>query len=148
MLLGVRGAGAAAIGDGAFRAPPGAGPLRVKALEAPRATRFASSCLGAPMRRGPPALSVHRAGIFALFLLPEGRPRRFAPELDPAVAEEAEGSICLGALRKKWHWRKRVRCRRSRGGCIKGAWPASMRQISARESKCWHSALQRSDVLS
>jgi hypothetical protein len=72
MLPGERGAGAAAISDGTFRAPPGAGPLRVKALEAPGAARFASSCLGAPMRRGPPAPGIHRAGIFALFLLPGG----------------------------------------------------------------------------
>jgi hypothetical protein len=53
------------------------------------------------MRRGPPAPGVHRAGIFALFLLPGGRPRCFAPELDPAVAEEAEGSICLGGIEKE-----------------------------------------------
>jgi hypothetical protein len=88
-----RGAGAAAIGDGAFKAPPGAGPRRVKALEAPGAARFALSYLGAPMHRGPPAPGVHQAGIFALFLLPGGCPRRFAPELDPAAAEEVEGSI-------------------------------------------------------
>jgi hypothetical protein len=70
-------------------------------LEAPGVARFASSCLGAPMRRGPLALGVHRAGIFALFLLPGGHPWRFTPELDPAAAEEAEGSIAWGALRKK-----------------------------------------------
>jgi sugar/nucleoside kinase (ribokinase family) len=40
-------------------------------------------------------------GIFALFLLPRGRPRRFAPELDLAVAEEAEGSICLGGVEEE-----------------------------------------------
>jgi hypothetical protein len=118
MLPGERGASAAATGDGAFRAPPGAGPRRVKALEAPGAVRFASSCLGTPMRRGPLAPGVHRAGIFAMFLLPGGRPRCFTPELDPATAEEEEGSIARGALRKKQHWRKRVRCRRCRGGCI------------------------------
>jgi hypothetical protein len=95
MLPGERGAGAAAIGDGTFRAPPGARPQRVRALEVPGAARFASSCLGAPMCRGPPAPSVHWAGIFALFLLPGGRLRHFAPELDPIAAEEAEGSICL-----------------------------------------------------
>jgi hypothetical protein len=93
MLLGARGAGAAATGDGVFRAPPGAGPRRVKALEVPGAARFATPCIGAPMRRGPLAPGIHRAGTFALFLLPRGRPRRFAPELDPVVAEEAEGSI-------------------------------------------------------
>jgi hypothetical protein len=70
------------------------------------------------MRRGPPAPGVHRAGIFALFPLPEGRPRRFAPELDPVAAEELEGSISSGARRKKWHWRKEVKCRRSRGDSI------------------------------
>jgi hypothetical protein len=37
-------------------------------------------------------------GIFALYLLPEGRPRHFAPELDPAAAEEAKGSIRLGSI--------------------------------------------------
>jgi hypothetical protein len=101
MLPRERGAGAGATGDGAFRAPPGAGPRRVKALEVPEVARFASSCIGAPMRRGPPAPGVHQAGTFALFLLPGGRPRRFIPELDPAAAEEAEGSIAWGALRKK-----------------------------------------------
>jgi hypothetical protein len=50
------------------------------------------------MCRGPPAPGVHRAGIFALLLLPGGRPRRFAPELNLAVAEEAEGSIGLGSI--------------------------------------------------
>jgi hypothetical protein len=70
------------------------------------------------MRRGPPVPGVHRAGIFALFPLPGGHPRRFAPELDPAAAKEAEGSISLGAWRKKWHWRKEVKCQRSRGDSI------------------------------
>jgi hypothetical protein len=101
MLPEERGAGVAATGDGAFRAPLGAGPRRVKALEVPGAARFASSYIGAPMRRGPPARGVHRAGTFALFLLPRGRPRCFIPELDPATAKEAEGSIAWGALRKK-----------------------------------------------
>jgi hypothetical protein len=70
MLPGARGAGTAASGDGEFRVPPGAGPQRVRAPEAPGAARFASSCLSAPMRRGPPAPGVHRAGTFALFRLP------------------------------------------------------------------------------
>jgi hypothetical protein len=96
MLPGERGAGATAIGDGASRAPLGARPRRVRAWEVPGAARFASSFLGASMLRGPPALGVHRVGIFALFLLPRGRPWRFAPELDPAAAVEAEGSIGLG----------------------------------------------------
>jgi hypothetical protein len=82
------------------------------------ATRFASSCLGAPMRRGPPAPGVHWAGIFALFPLPGGRPRRFTPELDPAAAEELEGSMSSGVWKQKWHWRKEVKCRRSRGASI------------------------------
>jgi hypothetical protein len=91
MLPGARGAGAATSGDGEFRAPLRAGPLRVRAPEVPEAARFASSCLGAPMRRGPPAPGVHRAGIFTLFPLPGGRPRRLAPELGPAAAAESEG---------------------------------------------------------
>jgi hypothetical protein len=70
------------------------------------------------MRRGPPAPGVHQARTFALFPLPEGRLRCFAPELDPAAAEELEGSMSLGARRKKWHWRKEVKCRRSRGDSI------------------------------
>jgi hypothetical protein len=53
------------------------------------------------MRRGPPAPGVHRAGIFALFLLLGGRPRRFAPELDFVAAEEAEGSIGLGSVEEE-----------------------------------------------
>jgi hypothetical protein len=115
-LPGARGAGAAASGDGKFRAPPHAGPLRVRAPEVLEAAWFASSCLGAPMQRGPLAPSVHRARIFTLFPLPEGRSRRLAPELGPAAA--TEGSISLGAWRKKWHWRKEVKCRRSRGDSI------------------------------
>jgi hypothetical protein len=112
------GVGATASGDGEFRAPPGAGPLRVRAPKAPGAAQFALSCLGAPMRRGPPAPGVHRAGIFTLFPLPGGRPRRFALELDPAVAEELEGSMSSGAWRKKWHQRKEVKCQRPRGDSI------------------------------
>jgi hypothetical protein len=46
-----------------------------------------------------------------------GRPRCFAPELDPAAAE-LEGSMSLGAWKQKWHWRKEVKCRRSRGRSI------------------------------
>jgi hypothetical protein len=53
------------------------------------------------MRRGPPAPGIHRAGIFALFLLLGGRPRCFALELDPAAAEEAEGSIFLGGVEEE-----------------------------------------------
>jgi hypothetical protein len=53
------------------------------------------------MRRGPLAPGVHRAGIFALFLLPGGRPWRFAPELNLAAAVEAEGSICLGGVEEE-----------------------------------------------
>jgi hypothetical protein len=71
----------------------GAGPQRVKALEVPGAARSTVPYIGAPMRRGPPAPSVHRAGTFALFLLPGGRPRRFVPEPDLTAAEEAEGSM-------------------------------------------------------
>jgi hypothetical protein len=52
--------------------------------------------MGAPRRKGPPASGAHMAGTFSLFLLPEGRPRCFAPKLVPAVVEEAEGSIGLG----------------------------------------------------
>jgi hypothetical protein len=46
-------------------------------------------------------MGVHRAGIFALFLLPGGRLRRFTPELDPAATVEAEGSICLGGIEEE-----------------------------------------------
>jgi hypothetical protein len=53
------------------------------------------------MRRGPPALGVHRAGTFALFLLPGGRPRCFIPELNSVAAEEVEGSIGLGSVGKE-----------------------------------------------
>jgi hypothetical protein len=40
-------------------------------------------------------------GTFSLFLLPRGRPRCFAPELVPAAAEEAEGSIGLGVVEEE-----------------------------------------------
>jgi hypothetical protein len=63
---------AAATGDGAFRATPGAGPRRVKAMEVPGVAWFAAPYVGAPMRRGPLAPGVHRAGTFVLFLLPGG----------------------------------------------------------------------------
>jgi hypothetical protein len=53
------------------------------------------------MHRGPLAPGVHRAGTFALFLLPRGRPRRFLPELDPVAAEEAEGSIAWGSTEEE-----------------------------------------------
>jgi hypothetical protein len=53
------------------------------------------------MRRGSLAPGVHRAGTFTLFLLPGGRPRCFIPELDPAAAEEAEGSIAWGSVEEK-----------------------------------------------
>jgi hypothetical protein len=98
MLPEARGAGAGARGDDAFIAPPGAGPQRVRALEVPGAARFAVPRMGAPRRKGPPAPGAHRAGTFSLFLLPGGRPRRIAPELVPAAAEEAEGSIGLGVV--------------------------------------------------
>jgi hypothetical protein len=101
MLPEARGAGTAASGDGEFRAPPRTGPLRARAPEVPEAARFASPCLGAPMRRGLSAPGVHRAGTFALFPLPGGRPRRFAPELDPAAAAELEGSMSSGARKQK-----------------------------------------------
>jgi hypothetical protein len=55
------------------------------------------------MCRGPLALGIHRARIFTLFSLLRGHPRRFAPVLDPAAVTEVEGSISLGAWRKKWH---------------------------------------------
>jgi hypothetical protein len=85
---------AAAAGEDTIGAPPGAGPRRVKAMEVAGAAWFATPCVGAPMRRGPPAPGIHRAGTFVLFWLPGWRPRRFTPELaDPAAAEEAEGSI-------------------------------------------------------
>jgi hypothetical protein len=96
MLPEERGAGATANGDDEFRA----GPRRVRAPEVPWAAWLASSGLGTPMRRGPSAPGIHRAGTFSLFLLPGGRPRRFVPELGPA-AEELEGSMSLGARVEK-----------------------------------------------
>jgi hypothetical protein len=89
----------AATSDGVFRAPPGAGPRRVKAMEVPGVAWFVAPCIGALMRKGPLAPGVRRAGTFVLFRLPRGRPRRFAPELaDLAAVEEAEGSIARGDI--------------------------------------------------
>jgi hypothetical protein len=86
--------------DGVVRAPPSAGPRRVKAMEVLGATRFSTPCIRAPLCRGPPAPGAQRAGTFGLFLLPGGRPRCFAPELEDPAVEEAEGSMswgrCLG----------------------------------------------------
>jgi hypothetical protein len=36
-----------------------------------------------------------------LFLLPRGFPRRFTPELDSAMAEEAEGSMGSGSIKEE-----------------------------------------------
>jgi hypothetical protein len=96
MLPKARGAGAAARGNGEFKAPPCVGPLRVRAPEVPEAARIASLYLGTPMRRGPLALGVHWAGIFVPLPLPGGRPRRFVPELGPVAAAELEGSMARG----------------------------------------------------
>jgi hypothetical protein len=101
MLPEARGAGAATSGDGKFRAPPRAGPRRVRAPEVLEAAWLTSPCLGAPMRRGPPALGIHWAGTFAFFPLPRGHPRRFAPELGLAVAEELEGSMSSGEWKQE-----------------------------------------------
>jgi hypothetical protein len=58
---------------------------------------FSVPSIGAPMCKGPPAPGAQRAGTFGLFLLPGGRPRRFALELeDAAAAEEAERSMARG----------------------------------------------------
>jgi hypothetical protein len=97
----VRGAGTAAKGDGAFRAPPGARPRRDRALEVPGAARFAVPRIDAPRRKGLPVPGAHWGGTFSLFLLPGGRPQCFAPELVPAAAEEAEGSIGLGVVEEE-----------------------------------------------
>jgi hypothetical protein len=120
MLPGRRGAGVVTNGDGEFRAPLGAGPRRVRAPETPGAAQFVSLRLGAPMRRGPSAPGAHRAGTFAALPLPGERPRHFSPELGPAAAEEAEGSMSSGegAWKKEWRWRMEVKCRRSRGNSI------------------------------
>jgi hypothetical protein len=98
MLPAKRGASIATTnGDGVFRAPPGAGPRSVKAMEVPEVMRFSAPCVGAPMHRGPSAPGAQRVGTFSLFLLTGGCPRCFAPELeDPVVAEEAEGSMARG----------------------------------------------------
>jgi hypothetical protein len=98
MLPAKRGASIATTnGDGAFRAHPGAGPRSVKAIEVPGVTRFSAPCVGARMRRGPPAPGAQRVGTSSLFLLTGGCPRCFAPELeDPMAAEEAEGSMARG----------------------------------------------------
>jgi hypothetical protein len=58
---------AATSSDGAFRAPPGAGPRRVKAIEVLEAARYSAPYVGAPRRRGPAALGAQRAGTFGLF---------------------------------------------------------------------------------
>jgi hypothetical protein len=98
MLPAERGAGIATTsGDGAARAPPGARPRRVKALEVPGAMGFSVPYADAPMRKGPPAPGAAMAGTFSLFRLPRGRLRRFAPALeDPAAAEEVERSMAQG----------------------------------------------------
>jgi hypothetical protein len=73
----------------------------------PGAARFSAPCIGASMRRGPLTPGAQRAGTFGLFLLPGGRPRRFAPELEDPAAEVSwevvvleEASEVPRALRK------------------------------------------------
>jgi hypothetical protein len=78
MLLAGWGACATATGDGAFRAPPSARPRMVKAMEVPGAARFATPDIGAPMRRGPLAPGIHRAGTF-LVPAARGAPTAFHP---------------------------------------------------------------------
>jgi hypothetical protein len=101
---------AIATGDGAFRAPPGAGPRRVKAMEVPGAAWFAAPYGGAPMRRGPPAPGVHRAGTFVLFRLPGGA-RGVSPPIlqiqrqrrrqkDPLLGEVSEEEVVLEEVGK------------------------------------------------
>jgi hypothetical protein len=101
MLPEARGAGTATTGDGAFRAPLGAGPRRVNALEVPGAARFASPCIDAPMRRGPPALGVHWAGTFALFLLPGGARGALSPSPIQRRRRRWRDPLLGEALRKK-----------------------------------------------
>jgi hypothetical protein len=149
MLPGERGAGTAANGDGEFRAPPSARPRRVRAPEVPGAARFASPCLGAPMRRGPPAPDVHRAGIFALFPLPGGRPRRFALELGPAVAEEAEGSISLGSVGEEVALEEEGEAPEvSRRRYLRGAAGVVMSNLRAgTEALAWRSVVKRRAIM-
>jgi hypothetical protein len=86
-------------GDGAARAPPAAGPRRVRAKEVLVAARFSVPRVGTPMRRGPPALGAPMAGTFGLFRLPRGRPRCFFPASEnPVAVEEEEGSMAQGKL--------------------------------------------------
>jgi hypothetical protein len=63
--------------------------------------RFSVPRISALRRKRPPAPGAHRAGTFSLFLLHGGRPRHFAPELVPAAAEEAKGSIGLGVIEEE-----------------------------------------------
>jgi hypothetical protein len=81
-------------GDGATRAPPGAGSRRVKALEFPEMAWFSMLRVGAPMRRGPPVPGAPMAGTFGLFRLLRWHPWSFVPVPDdPVATEEAEGSM-------------------------------------------------------
>jgi hypothetical protein len=98
MLPAERGADIAATsGDGAAKAPPGAGPRRVRAEEALGAARFSVPRTGALMHRGPLAPGTPTAGTFGLFLLPKGRPRRLFPGPEhPAAVEEEDGSMAHG----------------------------------------------------
>jgi hypothetical protein len=98
MLPGKQGAGAAATGYGAFRAPPGAGPRRVKALEALGAARFASSCLGASMRTGavrPPG------GDLGLVPAVRGAPAALHPRARSSGGGGGGGIHCLGSVEEK-----------------------------------------------
>jgi hypothetical protein len=149
MLPGERGAGAAASGDGEFRAPPSAGPQRVRAPEVPGAARFASPCLSVPMRRGSPAPDVHRAGIFVLFPLPRGRPWRFAPELGPAAAEEAEGSISLGSIGEEGALEEEGEVPEvSRRLYLRGAAGVVASNLSVgTEESAWYSAVKRRAIM-
>jgi hypothetical protein len=111
-------------------------------MEVPGAARFSAPCIGAPMRRGPAALGAQMVGTFGLFLLPGGRPRCFAPELeDPAAEEEAEGSMAQGrCLGKRAVLEVAIKVpRASRKQHLKVR-QASKHQVPARESERQRSA--------
>jgi hypothetical protein len=101
------------------------------------------------MRRGPPVPGVHRARIFALFLLLGGRPWRFAPELDSTAVEEAEGSIGLGSIKEEVALEEEGEVPEvSRRLYLRGAASADASSLSAGiEALAQHSAAKRHAIM-
>jgi hypothetical protein len=117
MLPMERGANIAATsGADAAKAPPGAGPWRVRAEEALRVVRFSAPCPDAPMGRGPSAYSYCPRGAPGISSLGQRIQRRWRRKRDP------------------WSREGSLRCWSSTGG----KWSAGKIEEAPFKEGCWH----------